>query len=100
MLPCFGAAVETTASLGHTYRFAQLAGDAPLLARWVPPKRMFAAESWRDRSFLKGIVDGIPREGRQQGLRLSPTSTAVPPNIRAEPPSPFESRRLGRLTVA
>jgi hypothetical protein len=40
-----------------TYRLAQLAGDAPLLTRRVPPQSMLSSEPGTERTLLKGIVD-------------------------------------------
>lgn len=37
--------------------FTELASDAPLLARGIPPKGMFTSEPRTERPFLKRIVD-------------------------------------------
>src|SRR5262249_48494898 len=43
--------------LRRTNRLAQLAGDAALLAVRIAPQRVLAAEPWRERSLLEGIVE-------------------------------------------
>lgn len=37
------------------HRFTKLAGDAPLLPRWIPPQRMLATEAGADLAFLEGV---------------------------------------------
>src|SRR6516225_1443032 len=43
--------------LRRTNRLAQLARDAALLAVRIAPQRVLAAEPWRERSLLEGIVE-------------------------------------------
>ena len=56
--------------LGGAHSLTQLACDAPLLAVWVPPQNVLAAEARTDGPFLKGIVErdwfseeGTPGDG-------------------------------------